>query len=152
MIFSSCRLYTKLDRSNLGVCLKRGTERKIYNASVIFIFSNFSFLCAINILFVDLHFSINVSSYFRTFLIKLSLSHVSSLVDFCVTLTHVVANQVDRIDILRLTLEDKLCVPGDMNWNYYGNKTEGWMLQDIVDLAEKARFVALKRHGNEIHE
>ncbi|XP_018312210.1 peroxisome biogenesis protein 1 [Mycetomoellerius zeteki] len=57
--------------------------------------------------------------------------------------------KVDRIDILRLTLEDKLCVPGDMNWNYYGNKTEGWMLQDIVDLAEKARFVALKRHAAE---
>ncbi|XP_018399938.1 PREDICTED: peroxisome biogenesis protein 1 [Cyphomyrmex costatus] len=54
--------------------------------------------------------------------------------------------KVDRIDILRLTLEDKLCVPGDMNWNYYGNKTEGWMPQDIVDLAEKARFVTWKRH------
>ncbi|XP_072762957.1 peroxisomal ATPase PEX1 isoform X2 [Anoplolepis gracilipes] len=54
--------------------------------------------------------------------------------------------KVDRIDILRLTLEDKLCVPGDMNWNYYGNKTEGWMPQDLVDLAEKARFVAWKRH------
>jgi len=40
-------------------------------------------------------------------------------------------------------------VPGDMNWNYYGNKTEGWMPQDLVDLAEKARFVAWKRHGNE---
>ncbi|XP_050461247.1 uncharacterized protein LOC126856619 isoform X2 [Cataglyphis hispanica] len=55
--------------------------------------------------------------------------------------------KVDRIDILRLTLEDKLCVPGDMNWNYYGNKTEGWMPQDLVDLSEKARFVAWKRHG-----
>ncbi|XP_070158629.1 peroxisomal ATPase PEX1 isoform X1 [Polyergus mexicanus] len=54
--------------------------------------------------------------------------------------------KVDRIDILRLTLEDKLCVPGDMNWNYYGNKTEGWMPQDLVDLSEKARFVAWKRH------
>lgn len=42
-----------------------------------------------------------------------------------------------------------MCVPGDMNWNYYGNKTEGWMPQDLVDLAEKARFVAWKRHGNE---
>ncbi|XP_018368488.1 PREDICTED: peroxisome biogenesis protein 1 [Trachymyrmex cornetzi] len=57
--------------------------------------------------------------------------------------------KVDRIDILRLTLEDKLCVPGDMNWNYYGNKTEGWMPQDIVDLAEKARFVTWKRHAAE---
>ncbi|XP_012541576.1 peroxisome biogenesis protein 1 [Monomorium pharaonis] len=54
--------------------------------------------------------------------------------------------KVDRIDILRLTLEDKLCVPGDMNWNYYGNKTEGWMPQDLVDLTEKSRFVAWKRH------
>ncbi|KAL0101615.1 hypothetical protein PUN28_019032 [Cardiocondyla obscurior] len=57
--------------------------------------------------------------------------------------------KVDRIDILRLTLEDKLCVPGDMNWNYYGNKTEGWMPQDLVDLAERARFVAWKRHAAE---
>ncbi|XP_025075849.1 peroxisome biogenesis factor 1 [Pogonomyrmex barbatus] len=57
--------------------------------------------------------------------------------------------RVDRIDILRLTLEDKLCVPGDMNWNYYGNKTEGWMPQDLVDLAEKATFVAWKRHAAE---
>lgn len=56
-------------------------------------------------------------------------------------------NQVDRIDILRLTLEDKLRVHGDINWNYYGNKTEGWMPQDLVDLAEKAKFVAWKRHG-----
>ncbi|KYQ49274.1 Peroxisome biogenesis factor 1, partial [Trachymyrmex zeteki] len=89
------------------------------------------------------------AQFFRTVLQIPNLEKVRSLVDFCVTLTHVVANQVDRIDILRLTLEDKLCVPGDMNWNYYGNKTEGWMLQDIVDLAEKARFVALKRHAAE---
>lgn len=76
----------------------------------------------------------------------------SLCVDLCVSLTRVVANQVDRIDILRLTLEDKLCVPGDMNWNYYGNKTEGWVPQDLVDLAEKAKFVAWKRHGNEIDD
>lgn len=57
--------------------------------------------------------------------------------------------KADRIDILRLTLEDKLCVPGDINWNYYGNKTEGWMPQDLVDLAEKARFVAWKLHAAE---
>ncbi|KYM98485.1 Peroxisome biogenesis factor 1 [Cyphomyrmex costatus] len=87
--------------------------------------------------------------FFRTVLKIPNLEKVHSLVDFCVTLTHVVANQVDRIDILRLTLEDKLCVPGDMNWNYYGNKTEGWMPQDIVDLAEKARFVTWKRHAAE---
>lgn len=43
-------------------------------------------------------------------------------------------------------------MPGDMNWNYYGNKTEGWMPQDLVDLTEKARFVAWKRHGNERRE
>jgi hypothetical protein len=35
-----------------------------------------------------------------------------------------------------------------MNWNYYGNKTEGWMPQDLVDLAQKAKFVAWKHHGN----
>jgi len=70
------------------------------------------------------------------------------LIYFCISLIYVVTNQVDRIDILRLTLEDKLCVPGDMNWNYYGNKTEGWMPQDLVDLAQKAKFVAWKHHGN----
>ncbi|XP_020300229.1 peroxisome biogenesis factor 1 isoform X2 [Pseudomyrmex gracilis] len=57
-----------------------------------------------------------------------------------------ILEKVDRIDILRLTLEDKLRVHGDMNWNYYGNKTEGWMPQDLVDLAERAKFVAWKRH------
>lgn len=37
-----------------------------------------------------------------------------------------------------------------MNWDYYGNKTEGWMVQDLVDLAQKATYVAWVRHGNEI--
>lgn len=47
-------------------------------------------------------------------------------------------------------LGDKSYAPGDVNWDYYGNKTEGWMAQDLVDLAEKAMFAAWKRHGNEI--
>ncbi|XP_043511745.1 peroxisome biogenesis factor 1 isoform X1 [Frieseomelitta varia] len=55
--------------------------------------------------------------------------------------------KVDRIDILQLMLGDKLYVPGDVNWDYYGNKTEGWMVQDLVDMAEKAAFAAWKRHG-----
>ncbi|XP_076242599.1 peroxisomal biogenesis factor 1 [Calliopsis andreniformis] len=55
--------------------------------------------------------------------------------------------KVDRIDILQLMLGDKLYVPGDVNWDYYGNKTEGWMIQDLVDMAEKAAFSAWKRHG-----
>ncbi|XP_076222599.1 peroxisomal biogenesis factor 1 isoform X2 [Nomia melanderi] len=55
--------------------------------------------------------------------------------------------KVDRIDILQLILGDKSYAPGDVNWDYYGNKTEGWMAQDLVDLAEKAVFAAWKRHG-----
>ncbi|KOC60225.1 Peroxisome biogenesis factor 1, partial [Habropoda laboriosa] len=55
--------------------------------------------------------------------------------------------KADRIDILQLMLGDKLYVPGDVNWDYYGNKTEGWMVQDLVDMAEKAAFAAWKRHG-----
>ncbi|XP_076292104.1 peroxisomal biogenesis factor 1 [Lasioglossum baleicum] len=56
--------------------------------------------------------------------------------------------KVDRIDILQVMLGDKLYVPGDVNWDYYGNKTEGWMAQDLIDLAEKAVFAAWKRHGS----
>lgn len=56
-------------------------------------------------------------------------------------------NQERRIDILRTRLKDKL--PEDMNWDHYGNKTEGWMSQDLVDLSEKAVFATWKRHGNE---
>ncbi|XP_043494802.1 peroxisome biogenesis factor 1 [Polistes fuscatus] len=55
----------------------------------------------------------------------------------------------DRIDILQLMLEDKLYVPGNVNWDYYGNKTEGWMVQDLVDVADKATFVAWKRCAKE---
>ncbi|XP_017754802.1 PREDICTED: peroxisome biogenesis factor 1 [Eufriesea mexicana] len=55
--------------------------------------------------------------------------------------------KADRIDILQLMLGDKLYVLGDVNWDYYGNKTEGWMVQDLVDMAEKAAFAAWKRHG-----
>nr|XP_003707760.1 PREDICTED: peroxisome biogenesis factor 1 [Megachile rotundata]XP_012151141.1 PREDICTED: peroxisome biogenesis factor 1 [Megachile rotundata]XP_012151142.1 PREDICTED: peroxisome biogenesis factor 1 [Megachile rotundata] len=56
--------------------------------------------------------------------------------------------KADRIDILQLMLRDKWYVPGeDVNWDYYGNKTEGWMVQDLVDLAQKATYVAWNRHG-----
>ncbi|XP_076671558.1 peroxisomal biogenesis factor 1 isoform X3 [Andrena cerasifolii] len=55
--------------------------------------------------------------------------------------------KVDRIDILQLMLGDKLYVLGDVNWDYYGNKTEGWMVQDLVDMAEKAAFAAWKRRA-----
>ncbi|XP_029035401.2 peroxisome biogenesis factor 1 [Osmia bicornis bicornis] len=58
--------------------------------------------------------------------------------------------KTDRIDILQLMLRDKWYVPGeDVNWDYYGNKTEGWMVQDLVDLAKKATYVAWVRHGEE---
>ncbi|XP_014481800.1 PREDICTED: peroxisome biogenesis factor 1 isoform X2 [Dinoponera quadriceps] len=54
-------------------------------------------------------------------------------------------NKEHRIDILRTRLKDKL--PEDMGWDHYGNKTEGWMPQDLVDLSEKAIFAAWKRHA-----
>ncbi|XP_032677988.1 peroxisome biogenesis protein 1 isoform X2 [Odontomachus brunneus] len=54
-------------------------------------------------------------------------------------------NKDHRIDILRTRLKDKL--PEDMSWDHYGNKTEGWMPQDLVDLAEKAIFAAWKRYA-----
>nr|XP_033334649.1 peroxisome biogenesis factor 1 [Megalopta genalis] len=56
--------------------------------------------------------------------------------------------KVDRIDILQLMLGDNLYLPRDVNWDYYGNKTEGWMVQDLSDFAEKAVFIAWKRHGS----
>lgn len=58
------------------------------------------------------------------------------------------SNQADRIDILQLMLEDELYVSGAVNWDYYGNKTEGWVVQDLVDMAEKAAFAACKRQGS----
>lgn len=58
---------------------------------------------------------------------------------------------MDRINILQLMLGDKLYTPGDVNWDYYGNKTEGWVFQDLVDMAKKATFAAWKRHGNKIY-
>lgn len=53
----------------------------------------------------------------------------------------------DRVDFLRLTLKTKFCVSEEINWDYYGNKTEGWIAQDLVNMAEKAVFIAWKRHG-----
>ena len=55
--------------------------------------------------------------------------------------------QKDRIDILQLNLKNKLTLSNDINWDHYGNKTEGWMIQDLVNMAEKAAFTAWKRHG-----
>ncbi|XP_043284431.1 peroxisome biogenesis factor 1 isoform X2 [Venturia canescens] len=51
-----------------------------------------------------------------------------------------------RIDILRLALQKHIHVPEAMNWDYYGNKTEGWVAQDLIDFAEKASFASWKRH------
>lgn len=52
-----------------------------------------------------------------------------------------------RIDILRLALQNHIHVPEAINWDYYGNKTEGWVAQDLIDFAEKASFASWKRHG-----
>lgn len=49
---------------------------------------------------------------------------------------------------MKLLLNKKLKISEEMDWNYFGNKTEGWVMQDLVDLTEKAAFHAWKRHGN----
>ncbi|KAK0173110.1 hypothetical protein PV328_006353 [Microctonus aethiopoides] len=55
----------------------------------------------------------------------------------------------NRCDILKATLTYKLLlISNEISWDYYGNKTEGWTAQDLIDLAEKAAFIAWKR---EIH-
>ncbi|XP_033208911.1 peroxisome biogenesis factor 1 isoform X2 [Belonocnema kinseyi] len=57
-----------------------------------------------------------------------------------------VLKKEDRIEVLQLSLKDKLEVSSEIDWDNYGNKTEGWMVEDIVDMAEKAAFTAYKRH------
>ncbi|XP_012262867.2 peroxisome biogenesis factor 1 isoform X1 [Athalia rosae] len=52
----------------------------------------------------------------------------------------------DRVDILKLALNKKLKVSNGINWDHYGNKTEGWMAQDLINFADKAAFTAWKRH------
>ncbi|KAK0168289.1 hypothetical protein PV327_002113 [Microctonus hyperodae] len=52
---------------------------------------------------------------------------------------------INRCDILKATLKYKLLICNEISWDYYGNKTEGWTLQDLIDLAEKAAFIAWKR-------
>lgn len=56
--------------------------------------------------------------------------------------------QHDRIESMKLLLGKKLKISESVDWNYFGNKTEGWVMQDLVDLTEKAAFHAWKRHGN----
>ncbi|XP_051155362.1 peroxisome biogenesis factor 1 [Leptopilina boulardi] len=55
----------------------------------------------------------------------------------------------DRIEILKVRVGDKMEVSGEINWNHYGNKTEGWLIQDLVDMSDKAAFTAWKRHVND---
>lgn len=52
-----------------------------------------------------------------------------------------------RINILKLALQSHVRAPQAIDWDYYGNKTEGWVAQDLVDFAEKAAFAVWKRHG-----
>lgn len=39
-------------------------------------------------------------------------------------------------------------VSSEINWDHYGNKTEGWLIQDLVDMSDKAAFTAWKRYGS----
>ncbi|XP_008210116.1 ATPase family gene 2 protein isoform X2 [Nasonia vitripennis] len=55
----------------------------------------------------------------------------------------------DRIKILRKSLQDKLYLSKEIDWDHYANKTEGWVAQDLVVLADKAAFTAWKRHVKE---
>lgn len=54
--------------------------------------------------------------------------------------------QNHRISILQLALKCKLPLSDDIDWKFFGDKTEGWVVQDIADLAEKAIFAAWKRY------
>ncbi|CAB0038493.1 unnamed protein product [Trichogramma brassicae] len=55
----------------------------------------------------------------------------------------------ERIKILRSCLEDKMPVSSDIDWDNYANKTEGWVIQDLAVLADKAAYAAWKRHVSE---
>ncbi|XP_014237796.1 peroxisome biogenesis factor 1 [Trichogramma pretiosum] len=55
----------------------------------------------------------------------------------------------ERIKILRSCLEDRLSVSSDIDWDSYANKTEGWVIQDLAVLADKAAYAAWKRHVSE---
>ncbi|XP_015607346.1 peroxisome biogenesis factor 1 isoform X2 [Cephus cinctus] len=52
----------------------------------------------------------------------------------------------DRINLMKSILEKKLKVSDEIDWDACGTKTEGWVIQDLVDVAEKAAFAAWKRH------
>ncbi|XP_015522385.2 peroxisome biogenesis factor 1 isoform X1 [Neodiprion lecontei] len=54
----------------------------------------------------------------------------------------------DRMDILQLAMKSKLQISNDVDWNHYGNKTEGWTAQDLTKFVEKAVFSAWRRHVN----
>ncbi|XP_011505732.1 PREDICTED: peroxisome biogenesis factor 1 [Ceratosolen solmsi marchali] len=65
---------------------------------------------------------------------------------FRTTLTIENLTKEDKIKILQSHIEDKLDIAKDIDWAYCGNKTEGWVTQDLVNLAKKAVFAASKRH------
>ncbi|XP_012278044.1 peroxisome biogenesis factor 1 [Orussus abietinus] len=52
----------------------------------------------------------------------------------------------DRIEILKSILRGKLHISEEIEWDNFGNKTEGWVTQDLANMAEKAAFAAWKRH------
>lgn len=58
--------------------------------------------------------------------------------------------QKNRIKALQSILQAKMSnnIMENISWEYYGSKTEGWVIQDVVDLAERAVFIAWKRQIN----
>ncbi|XP_044008729.1 peroxisome biogenesis factor 1 isoform X2 [Aphidius gifuensis] len=50
----------------------------------------------------------------------------------------------DRIEFYKLLLKNKLTIDDNIDWQYFGIKTEGWVAQDLVDLAEKTVFFVWK--------
>ncbi|XP_023248076.1 peroxisome biogenesis factor 1 [Copidosoma floridanum] len=71
---------------------------------------------------------------------------------FCTMLTIPPLEKAERMEILRSSLEDKLQLARTIDWEHYGNKTEGWVAQDLIVLADKGAFGAWKRHVKERSE
>ncbi|KAJ8684244.1 hypothetical protein QAD02_020036 [Eretmocerus hayati] len=52
----------------------------------------------------------------------------------------------ERVKILQSSFQDKLILSKEIDLNHYGDKTEGWVAQDLIDFANKAAFATWKRH------
>ena len=59
--------------------------------------------------------------------------------------------QDDRLDILKSVVSQRSDVTTDsvipLNWSKIAGRSEGYVMQDLVDLADKAIFQACKKAG-----